>query len=74
MALVVVLCAAVGGTVSSFLPLRGDLSGTVAAYFFAVSALAFVVVVVSAFHIAVCDAVQRIEQREKSSGEVDRSV
>ena len=68
--LIVIFGGLIGGTICSMLRTGRDLSG----FFFGAAGIAFVVVFLGGFHIAVCDALQRMEERGKTSRETDRSA
>jgi membrane protein implicated in regulation of membrane protease activity len=61
--LVVILACGLGAAILGLFSHTGTAQGVV----FAILAVAVMVALVSAFHIAVSDALQRMEQRQKSS-------
>jgi cell division protein FtsW (lipid II flippase) len=70
-AIVVLLVCATGlgvlSIMSAVFPARERTTGALAQLFFALLGVAFAIMVATGFHIAVADALGRIERREKNS-------
>jgi hypothetical protein len=72
---VLVVCATGLGVlsiISAVFPVRERTTGAFAQSFFALLGVAFAIMVATGFHIAVADALGRIERREKNSTSDER--